>query len=145
MTEATYDYYEDFAEGQSFEPFLCRVSADDVAALTNCINLNKITGPDGKVLPAPESDDTRVSPFLLNSFLPMRARVKMPDGLLHARETLRMHGSAQVGDELKTVMTVKARYEKNNRKFIEFEHAVSRVADGQPIMSFDRTIAWVNK
>lgn len=145
MTEAIYDYYEDFAEGQTFEPFLCRVSAEDLAVLDNCINLKKVTGPDGQVLPAPATDGTRVSPFLLNSFLPMRARVKMPDGLLHARETLRMHGFAQVGDELQTVMTVKARYEKNNRKFLEFEHVVSRVADGQPLMTFDRTIAWVNK
>src|SRR5690606_22921669 len=122
MNEATYDYYEDFAEGQTFESFLCRVSADDVAALGNSINLKKRTGPDGKELPAPPADGARVSPFLLNSFWPMRARVKMPDGLLHARETLRMHGSAQVGDELQTIMTVKARYEKNNRKFVEFEH-----------------------
>lgn len=144
MTEKNFDYYEDFTEGQGFEPFLFRVTAEDVSVLHNCINLRQVTGPDGQALAAPGTDKTRVPPFLLNSFLPMRARIRMPDGLLHARETLKTHGFAQVGDELQTVMTVKARYEKNNRKFIELEHVVSRVADGQPIMTFDRTIAWVN-
>lgn len=143
--EAERDYWNDFHEGQRFEPWLTTVTQADSDALNACVNLTRITGPDGQELAEASGRERCVSPFLLNTFLPMRGLVRMPDGLLHARETLRMHNGAQVGDTLSTVMTVLAKYEKNNRHFLEFRHVVTRASDGAPIMTFDRTIAWVNK
>lgn len=146
MAETRYDYYDDFVEGHAYEPFRTRLTADDAATLARCLTLGPLTGPNGELIaPANDAGDgAALSPFLLNSFHAMRARIRMPDGLLHARETMRLLAPAHAGDELETTIRIASKFLKNDRKFVLLEHIVRRPADGTHIMTFERLVAWVN-
>ena len=67
----------------------------------------------------------------------------MPDGLLHARETLELHAPAYPGDRLSLTLRVKSKYIKNDKKFVLMEHEITRVDDQRRIMTVDRLIVWV--
>ena len=144
MLQADRDYFDDFVEGHSYAPFKWRITAEDVAAFDGCLAVGPLRRADGSVVEAAASSGTVLSPFILNTFKAMRAGIRMPDGLLHAKETMMLHAPAQVGDELVAILKIKSKYLKNGRKFVVLEHTITRADDGKPVMTIDRLVVWVN-
>lgn len=133
-------YYDDFEAGQTYPVFEYAISAEDMAVHRASYEWT-IEGLDGA---APAVGDEIISPFAINSFLAMRASFDMPEGVLHAREILRMHAPAHVSDRLRVELSVLEKYERNGRPFIVFRHRVTR-QEGEPVMDIDRTVCWKRK
>lgn len=135
-------YYDDLSEGRTFAPHHFTVTEADMAGLASCISVAPLRSEGGEPVPqvAPEGQPA-VSPFLLNTFRVMREAISMPDGLLHARETIRLFEPVRPGDALTLTLRVQSKYIKNDKKFVLLRHDVTR--DGVSVMSFDRLIVWV--
>lgn len=133
-------YYDDFEVGQTFPIFEYSISAEDMAVHRASYQCS-LTAVENA-----ESDSLTdvISPFAINSFLAMRASMSMPDGVLHARETLRLHAPAYLSDRLQVQLSVVEKYERNGRPFVVFRHSVTR-EEGEAVMDIDRTICWVRK
>ncbi|RUQ72190.1 hypothetical protein EJ913_11605 [Azospirillum doebereinerae] len=145
-------YYDDLVEGHAFPPYQWTVTDADVAELEACVVVGPLRTPDGTAVPtavptAETATETAgrkpLSPFMLNTFKAMRVAISMPDGLLHARETLELHAPAYPGDRLSLTLRVKSKHIKNDKKFVLMEHEITRVDDQRPIMTVDRLIVWV--
>ena len=143
VTQSQFDYYDDFVEGHVYEPFAWQVSRQDAAALNDCLQVGELRREDGTVVAGPSSAADALSPFILNTFKAMRARIRMPDGLLHAKEIVTLHAPAREGDTLRAKLKIKSKYEKNGRRFVVLEHDIRRADDDAPVMTFDRLVAWV--
>ncbi|MYN13869.1 hypothetical protein GSY71_12045 [Pusillimonas sp. TS35] len=133
-------YYDDFEIGQSYPIYECSISADDIAAHRASYECSFDWERDDEQ----SCDEGVVSPFSLNSFLAIRASFGMPDGVLHARETLHMHAPAYVSDRLSVKLSVLDKYEHNGRPFIVFRHHIIR-EKGELVMEIDRTLCWIKK
>jgi hypothetical protein len=59
-----------------------------------------------------------LSPFLLNHFHGIRARMAMPDGVLHAREKNRPSAPAYPDEQLSLTITVQSKSVKNDKQFV---------------------------
>lgn len=145
MSANGHTYYDDLVEGHAFPPYEWTVTEEDAAELDACVVVGPLRTADGRELPAAESDGERapLSPFLLNTFKAMRVAISMPDGLLHARETLELHAPAHPGDRLSLTLRVKSKYIRNDKKFVLMEHDITRADDQRRIMTVDRLIVWV--
>jgi len=144
MPDIRHTYYDDLVEGHAFPPHHWTVTEEDVAELDACVVVGPLRRADGSEFPAaPQPARQALSPFLLNTFKAMRAAISMPDGLLHARETLELHAPAYPGDRLSLTLRVKSKYVKNDKKFVLMEHDIARVSDQRRIMTVDRLIVWV--
>jgi acyl dehydratase len=138
----THTYYDDLHEGQTFPSYTWTVTAEDAKELSSCVKVGPLRRPDGSEVEAQAGAGPEpVSPFLLNTFKAMRASFSMPDGLLHARETMTFSEPVHPGDELTLKLSVESKYIKNDKKFVLLRHAISR--GGTPVMSVDRLIVWV--
>lgn len=133
--------YDDFVEGQAFPPYDFTVSAEDVAMLAGALDMGPLRRADGSVVEG-EAGDQGVSLFLLNTFQVQRNAFRMPDGILHARETLVSHGPARAGEPLRMTIQVKSKYERNGRLFIVLDLELSRRADQARILTVERTLCW---
>jgi hypothetical protein len=143
VTDSQYDYYDDFVEGYVYEPFIWRVSSEDATVLNGCLQVGELHREDGTVVAESSLVENMLSPFILNTFKAMRARIRMPDGLLHAKETIVLHAPAREGDALRANLKIKAKYEKNGRRFVVLEHDIRRTDDDAQVMTLDRLVAWV--
>lgn len=133
-------YYDDFEIGQTYPMFEYSISAEDMAVHRASYECLFEGMPDTE----PADDETIVSPFAVNSFLAIRAAFGMPDGVLHARETLHLHAPARVTDQLRVELSILDKYERNGRPFIVFRHRVMR-QESELVMDIDRTICWIRK
>lgn len=136
--------YDDFEEGCVYPPFDFTVTAADRAAFESCVTAAPIERQGAGPLPETPEDEGRrpLSALLLNTFKVQRASFRMPEGVLHARETLRMHAPAYEDEPLRVAITVKSKYRRNDRPFVVLDLALTRVADGAPILTIERTLCW---
>ncbi len=82
-----------------------------------------------------------VPPLLLDTFHPLKQGVRMPEGVLHARETLRFLASARIGDSVQVRLRVLDRYLRNEKRCVVFEQAASG-PDGQQLAVAQKTVVW---
>lgn len=133
-------YYEDFEIGMTYPIFEYAISAEDMELHRASYDYTL----EGMEDTAPSASEKVISPFAINSFLAMRSVIAMPDGVLHARETLHLHSPAYVADRLHVELSVLDKYERNGRPFLVFRHRVTR-DKGDPVMDIDRTVCWLRK
>jgi hypothetical protein len=136
--------FADFEEGRKYPPFDFVISEAQLKSFEQCFSVGPLMRPGGIELKGTERVQARrpLSAFLLNNFHAIRASMKMPNGVLHARETVRLHAPAYVGEALQLMMAVKSKYRKNDKPFIELEQVIVRRSDNAKIMSFERTLFW---
>lgn len=133
--------FDDFVEGQAFPPYDFAIPAEDAAMLAAALDMGPLRRADGSAVEgAAEADG--LSLFLLNTFQVQRNAFRMPDGILHARETLVSHGPAYAGEALRMTIQVKSKYERNGRLFIVLDLELTRRADQAPILTVERTLCW---
>jgi hypothetical protein len=136
--------FADFEEGRKYPAFDFVVSEAQVQAFENCFSAGPLTRRDGTKVEAIAAPESRrpLSAFLLNNFHAIRANMKLPNGVLHARENLKLYAPAYAGEALQLTMTVKSTYRKNDKPFVELEQVIVRPADNVKIVSFERTLFW---
>jgi hypothetical protein len=136
--------YDDFEEGRVYPPYDFTVTAADRAAFESCVADAAVLRQGGAPLPQASATGGRrpLSALVLNTFKVQRASFRMPEGVLHARETLTMHAPAYEDEPLRIAITVKSKYRKNDRPFVVLDLALTRIADGAPIMTVERTLCW---
>lgn len=136
---ATFTSYADIEEGKSYPPFSFSISAQDLDTFESSFAIDY----PGNVVATAASDARRALPvFILNHFHGIRAAIKMPDGVLHAREKITLHSAAYADEVLHMTITVASKYMKNEKPFVVLEQAISRPADAAAIMTIERTLCW---
>lgn len=133
--------FDDFVEGQAFPPYDFTISADDAAMLAGALSMGPLRRADGSAVEGGGEPDG-LSLFLLNTFQVQRHAFRMPDGVLHARETITSRGPAYPGEGLRMSIRVKSKYERNGRPFVVLDLELTRRADEARILTVERTLCW---
>lgn len=79
---------------------------------------------------------------ILNHFHGIRAAIKMPDGVLYAREKITLLSAAYADEVLHMTIRVASKYMKNDKPFVVLEQAISCPADAAAVMTIERTLYW---
>jgi hypothetical protein len=79
--------------------------------------------------------------LLLDTLHPLRSAVRMPEGVLHAREALHLLAPARVWDTVHVRIGVLDRYVRNNRLYVVFAQTASG-ADGHQLAVSQKTVVW---
>ena len=135
--------FDDLEVGRSYPPYRFTPSRADRDAHAACAVTLGLRRADGAlVAPDGAPPDEWLSPLMLNTFKALRAAIRMPDGVLHAREQITLVQPVAVDVPLAIVLTVTEKYSKNDKRFVVMDHVVTRESDGARIMSFKRRLAW---
>jgi hypothetical protein len=136
--------FADLEEGRTYPPFRFSIDADTYRTFRQCVVAGPLQRADGTPVEGSGGAAARrpLSPFVLNNFRAMRAVIKLPNGVLHAREALVLRGAVFEGDELEMVITIKSKYRKNEKNFVLLEQRIARAGEAAPVMSIERTLVW---
>lgn len=124
--------YDDIEVGRTFPPKPLSISADDLVRFYGCL---------GEVRPAPEIG-TRVPSFMLNELRALKNQMRLPPGVLHAREDIEMFSAARLGEPLTTSITIADKYIRNDKRFIVTDQHVRCASDQRSIMRIKHTLYW---
>ncbi|MGI6855111.1 hypothetical protein [Mesorhizobium sp. 1B3] len=83
-----------------------------------------------------------VPAFLLNELGTLKQFLKLPPGVLHAREELALASPARIGEELEVCIAVADKFIRNHKRFVVFAQTIRSAGDDRLIMSITRTLYW---
>lgn len=121
--------YADVMVGQTFP---ARRLARDSRQIERFCAISGWSGPLPDHVPA----------FLLNELRTLKQFLKLPPGVLHAREELALASPAEIGEELEVVVAITDKFIRNDKRFVVFAQTVRSASDGRLIMSITRTLYW---
>lgn len=124
--------YDDIDVGRSFPPQALSISAKDLVDFYACL---------GEIRPAPEIG-TRVPSFMLNELRALKNQMRLPPGVLHAREELEMFSAARLGESLTVSIVIGSKYIRNDKRFIVIDQHVHCASDQRSIMTIKHTLYW---
>lgn len=88
-------------------------------------------------------DTPRVVPaFLLNELRSLKHHVRLPPGVLHAREELELLSAAFPDEELKVEVRFSDKFIKNDKRFVVVGQRVYSAVDGRDVLNIKRTFYW---
>lgn len=83
----------------------------------------------------------RMTPVFQAYFQAHDPEMKLPPGLIHARQTFEFHAPHRAGDVLTTRARVVAKYERKGRKYVEVE-TVTQNQRGETVVVGKMTCIW---
>ena len=83
-----------------------------------------------------------VPALLLNELKSLKRFLKLPPGVLHAREELSLAGAARIGEALEVTVEIFDKFIKNEKRFVVVLQHVRSAEDGRSILSIKRTLYW---
>lgn len=83
-----------------------------------------------------------VPAFLLNELRSLKSYVRLPPGVLHAREELELKGAALPDEELEVEVQFADKFVKNDKRFVVVRQGVRSAVDGRDILEIKRTFYW---
>ena len=83
-----------------------------------------------------------VPAFLLNELRTLKEFLKLPPGVLHAREELSLSSPAEIGEDLEVAVEIADKFIRNDKRFVVFVQTIRSAGDGRQIMSITRTLYW---
>ena len=138
--------YDDFSVGYAFPPHGYRVDAGDNDAFVNTFDHSPVQDATGDVVLPPKHRPTvrAVHPTLVGSYQPMHACFEWPVGVLHAKEKVSLRMPVYPGESLESVVAVKDKYVKNEKRFVVLEITVQKKEIGKIALVVERTLMWPN-
>jgi hypothetical protein len=124
--------YDDIEVGKAFPPLPLAVDTRDLKRFYACL------GEDGPS-PKPRS---RIPTFLLNEFKALKSQMRLPPGVLHAQEEIRMSSAAYLGDPLVVEITIADKYIRNGKRFVVTDQHVKCTADDRSVARIRHTLYW---
>lgn len=83
-----------------------------------------------------------VPTLLLNELKSLKRFLKLPPGVLHAREELSLAGAARIGERLEVTVEIADKFIKNDKRFVVVLQSIRSAEDGRAILSIMRTLYW---
>jgi hypothetical protein len=90
---------------------------------------------------APSDDSDYFPPLALDTLTPLKATIRLPEGTLHAQESVTFSGLPTKGDKVSVTLTVKDKFVKRSRKFVIIVQEC-RGSDGRPLLTAEKTFVW---
>lgn len=120
--------FSEVAAGQRFPPQPLVRDAGDVRRFSDIAGWTK----------APDT----VPALLLNELKSLKRFLKLPPGVLHAREELSLSSAARIGEQLEVTVEIADKFVKNEKRFVLVHQHVRSAEDGRLVLFIKRTLYW---
>lgn len=89
------------------------------------------------------SDPTSVPLLLLATMHAMKTLLRVPDGTVHAEDTIELHRPVAVGEQLDTVLSVADKFLRGDKRFVVLRQEVVD-PEGSVVLTALRRLAWAS-
>lgn len=124
--------YGDIEIGSALPARVFVITPDDMRRFRQCLGEPPREVAEGEPVPV----------FLLNELKTLKAHLRLPPGVLHAREELVLEHGVVVGETLETRVRIADKYIRNGKRFVVVEQAVHRAQDQRRAVTVRHVLYW---
>ncbi|WP_041775799.1 hypothetical protein [Blastococcus saxobsidens] len=121
--------FDDLEVGQTWDDYTYDLTPEAVSAYRESVRLGG------------EDDSGDVPPMLLDTLYPVKKSLQLPEGTLHAQESVTFLGRPAVGERVSVSLVVKEKFVKKERKFVVITQDC-RASDGRLLATAEKTFVW---